>query len=292
MKQRDVRHATTRFGDIAYTDHGAGRPAVFVHGLFLNRLLWRHVIDRVADQRRCIAIDLPGHGATRAAAGVDLTFAGLAGMLEAFCDALGLETIDLVGNDTGGGIAQIFATRAASRLRSLTLTDCEVHDNCPPPALQTLVDASAAGRLGLLGQRMLADADFARQALSVGYEHPERLDAATLRAYLAPIFGSPERTQVFENLFAQCFRGAAHSQFVNAAPALADLHVPTLIVWGTADVFFGVKWAHWLARTIPAARQPVLLEGAKLFFPEERPEDLSRELRRFWQDVDTAVARA
>jgi pimeloyl-ACP methyl ester carboxylesterase len=284
MKQRNVRHVATRFGDIAYTDHGAGRPAVFVHGIFLNGLLWRHVIDRVADQRRCIAIDLPGHGATRAAAGVDLTFAGLAGMLEAFCDALGLETIDLV--------AQIFATRAASRLRSLTLTDCEVHDNCPPPALQTLVDASAAGRLGLLGQRMLADADFARQALSVGYEHPERLDEATLRVYLAPIFGSPERTQVFEDLFAQCFRGAAHSQFVDAAPALADLHVPTLIVWGTADVFFGVKWAHWLARTIPAARQPVLLEGAKLFFPEERPDELSGELRRFWQEVDATVALA
>jgi pimeloyl-ACP methyl ester carboxylesterase len=60
-----IKHVSTKFGDIAYVDSGSGPPTLFVHGVFLNNYLWRHVIDRVADMRRCIALDLMAHGATR-----------------------------------------------------------------------------------------------------------------------------------------------------------------------------------------------------------------------------------
>ena len=49
-------------------------------------------------------------------------------MVEAFLDALGIDKVDLVGNDSGGGIAQIFAARNPDRTRSITLTNCEVHE--------------------------------------------------------------------------------------------------------------------------------------------------------------------
>src|SRR6185295_13830433 len=51
-----------------------------------------------------------------------------AAMLLAFIDSLGLERVDLVGNDSGGGAAQILAAEHPERVRTLTLTDCEVHD--------------------------------------------------------------------------------------------------------------------------------------------------------------------
>jgi pimeloyl-ACP methyl ester carboxylesterase len=57
------------------------------------------------------------------------------------------------------------------------------------------------------------------------------------------------------------------------------LEASTLIVWGTDDVYFPVKWAHWLAEAIPGAKPPVELEGARLFFPEERAEKFNRLLR-------------
>jgi len=63
---------------------------------------------------------------------------------------------------------------------------------------------------------------------------------------------------------------------------LAQLQAPTLIVWGTADQFFGVSWARWLADTIPGARPVRFLEGARLFHPLERPAELSQALREFW----------
>jgi pimeloyl-ACP methyl ester carboxylesterase len=54
---------------------------------------------------------------------------------------------------------------------------------------------------------------------------------------------------------------------------------PALIVWATDDVYFPVKWAYWLAGTLPGAKDPIELPGARLFFPEERPDEFNRLLR-------------
>src|SRR5438045_9288824 len=104
------RHSiATRSGEISYIDVGTGPVALFVHGIATNHYLWRNVIGALSAQRRCIALDLPLHGRSPVADGQDLSLTALAAGLEDFCDALGLTGIDLVANDTGGAIAQIFA---------------------------------------------------------------------------------------------------------------------------------------------------------------------------------------
>ena len=131
-------HASRRFtevksGRIALFERGEGPAALFVHGVPLNGYHWRHVIDRLRHRRRCIAVDLMGLGYTEIAASQDVSFAAQARMLAEVIDALGLEKVDLIGNDSGGAVAQIFAARNPDRLRSLVLTNCDVHDGWPPP---------------------------------------------------------------------------------------------------------------------------------------------------------------
>ncbi len=58
--------------------------------------------------------------------------------------------------------------------------------------------------------------------------------------------------------------------------------MPTLVVWGTGDTFFDVSWAYWLRDTIPGATRVVTVDGARLFFPEERPMDLLPHLEQHW----------
>jgi pimeloyl-ACP methyl ester carboxylesterase len=107
------------------------------------------------------------------------------------------------------------------------------------------------------------------------------LSSEAIQAYLHPLFGAEERAQLFESLLRTCFLAPeCHSAFVLAG--LRTVRTPTLVVWGTADIFFDVKWAEWLRKTIPGTREVVMLEGAKLFFPEERPDELARALLRFW----------
>jgi pimeloyl-ACP methyl ester carboxylesterase len=276
---RNTKHVSTPFGIIAYTEHGAGPAALFVHGVFLNGYYWRHVIDRVADMRRCIAVDLLAHGGTGASDVQDLSFSAQADMLDAFCTALALEPVDLVANDSGGGIAQIFAARHPERIRSLTLTNCDTHDNWPLPAFQPVVRAAARGLYADLGPKMLADVALARTKFAPAYEHPERISAETFRTYLEPVFGTPAAIRNLERFITSL--DCRHT--VAVEPLLRRLQAPTLVVWGTDDVYFPVKWAYWLRDTIPGCRKVIELAGARLFFPEERPEELAQVLREHWQ---------
>src|SRR5207249_1938162 len=144
-------------GEIGYEERGSGPAALFVHGVFLNGHLWRHVVERVADVRRCFAVDLLGHGATRTPADADVSITAQAEMLEAFCEALDLGTVDLVANDSGTAIAQVFAARHPGRIRTLTLTNGDVHTNFPPEAASPMMAAARQGLIPAIGRQMLDD---------------------------------------------------------------------------------------------------------------------------------------
>jgi pimeloyl-ACP methyl ester carboxylesterase len=133
------RHATVPSGPVSFLDVGQGRAAVFIHGVITNSLLWRHVIGAVASEhRRCIALDLPGHGHTPAAIGdADVSLTGLAQRVIDLCDHLNLEQVDLVANDTGGAVAQIAAADLGDRLATLTLTNCDTEPNMRAANVQT-----------------------------------------------------------------------------------------------------------------------------------------------------------
>jgi pimeloyl-ACP methyl ester carboxylesterase len=69
------RHvATTRHGEISYLERGTGPTALFIHGVLLNGHLWDGAIEHLAGERRCVAVDLMGHGETRVAPDQDLSF--------------------------------------------------------------------------------------------------------------------------------------------------------------------------------------------------------------------------
>ena len=282
------RHtAATRSGEISYLDIGAGPVALFVHGVATNAYLWRHVMDALSSQRRCIAVDLPLHGQSPVTAEQDLSVAALAAGLDDFCDALGLTGIDLVANDTGGAIAQIFAARYPQRLATLTLTNCDTVDNLPPDAFKPIVELAAAGHLAPSAVEMFADLEAAAQvSFASGYEHLDRIDRDVIRSYLEPCFGTLERARQFERLLV-CL-DAGDLQAVTSQ--LKELTVPTLVVWGTGDEFFDVSWAYWLRDTIPGTTRVVTVDGARLFFPEERPMDLVPHLEQHWAAV--AAVRA
>jgi pimeloyl-ACP methyl ester carboxylesterase len=282
------RHtAATRSGEISYIEVGAGPVALFVHGIATNAYLWRHVMDALSGQRRCIAVDLPLHGQSPVTGEQDLSLAALAAGLDDFCEVLGLNGIDLVANDTGGAIAQIFAARYPQRLATLTLTNCDTVDNLPPDAFKPIVELAAAGHLAPSAVAMFADLEAAAQvSFASGYEHLDRIDREVIRSYLEPCFGTMERARQFERLLVSL--DADDLQAVT--PQLRELTVPTLVVWGTDDAFFDVSWAYWLRDTIPGTTRVVTVDGARLFFPEERPMDLVPHLEQHWAAV--AAVRA
>jgi pimeloyl-ACP methyl ester carboxylesterase len=272
----------TASGRIAYVEKGTGPVALFMHGVLLNGYLWRNQLEALADVRRCIAIDLLAHGDTEIDWKQDVSATANAQMIREFLDALRIDRADLVGNDSGGGIAQIFAALNPERVRSLALTDCDAHDNWPPDAFKPFLEMVAAGGLPTTLEAMLADKSVYRSAGALGpaYEHPERVTDATIETYLRPFLRSEHRVRDLER-FLLAF-DCRHTLAIERS--LRTLQAPTLIVWGTDDVYFDLRWSQWLADTIPGTRRRVALQGARIFLPEERADELNGELRAHWEE--------
>lgn len=271
------QHLATPSGEMAYTEFGEGPAALFVHGIATSSVLWRQVIEELRETSRCIAADLPAHGASPARD--DMSVRALADALADLCDSLRLGQVDLVGNDTGGAIAQVFASRHPGKLRSLTLTNCDCEENFPPPALAPIIDQAQQGTLAPIAVELAANEEnWAANPLSTGYQYPDRVPQDAWRDYLTGIAGTIERARDLERLLASLDAADIEA----ASGPLRTLNVDTLLVWGTADTTFPIKWAYHLRDLIPGAHEVIEIDGAKLFFPEERPEDLAPHLRRLW----------
>src|SRR5258708_29030994 len=131
---------------------------------------------------------------------------------------------------------------------------------------------------------MREDVGVVRTSVADGFEHPEQLSPEDFKSWLEPLFDSPASIRNIER-FITSFD---NKQTVAVGPLLRKLQAPTLIVWGTADVFFPVKWAYWLPGAIPGAREVVELDGAKLFFPWVRPVELANVLLGFCRSAPTS----
>src|SRR6201997_2150397 len=178
----------TPSGRIRYASAGSGPVALFVHGVVLNKHLWRHQLAGLSDIRRCIAVDLLAHGDTEIAPDQDVSVTANAKMLKEVLDALNIDQVDLVGDDSGGGIAQICAALNPERVRTLTLTNCDTHDNWPPEAFRPFVEMVATGGLSNTLNAMLADKSIYRSpsALGPAYERPETATDEDIDIYLGP----------------------------------------------------------------------------------------------------------
>jgi pimeloyl-ACP methyl ester carboxylesterase len=280
------RTVDTPTGPVSCIDIGEGPPALFIHGVGTNALLWDHAIRSIGDKRRCVALDLPLHGKTPAPADQDFELAALAEFVEGFCEAAELAAVDLVAHDTGGAVAQVFAATHPERLRSFCLTNCDTHDNVPPEAFKSTVELAASGALAAGAPALLADIESARELVfGSGYEDVTNLELDRVRSYLEPVLGTPVRARQFERLLL----ALAPDDLLAVEPELSRLSVPTLVVWGTDDVFFDLSWAYWLKNLIPGVTEVVEIEGGRLFFPDERADEFVAALEAHWASLDAVT---
>src|SRR5271170_2321306 len=132
---------------VAYVERGRGLAALFVHGSPLNGFQWRGALDRLQAHRRCIAPDVMGLGYTETPEGQPISPETQAEMLTMLLDSLHIDTVDLVANDSGGLVAQLFVAKYPHRVRTLLLTNCDVDENNPPKSFLPFVELAKKGTL-------------------------------------------------------------------------------------------------------------------------------------------------
>ncbi|MCE9670957.1 alpha/beta hydrolase [Myxococcus stipitatus] len=276
------RYLETRFGRIAYLERGTGDAALFLHGFPLNSFQWRGSIERLSPFRRCVAPDFMGLGYTEVAQGQSYAPAEQVAMLVTLLDRLSISTVDLVANDSGGAIAQLFLAHHPDRVRTVLLTNCDVETECPPAAVLPVIEMARKGTY--VDQWLapwLADKVLARSDQGIGgmtYTRPAELSDETIEYYFAPLVRSQRgRDQVHAYTLA-----LEANSLAGIGPALAKSTVPTRILWGTGDTIFSQSSADHLDKAFGNSRGVRRIPGARLFFPEEYPDLIAEEARALW----------
>ena len=278
------RFAETKFGRIAYVERGTADGALFLHGFPLNSFQWRGVLDPLSVHRRCVAPDFLGLGFTEVSENQSVAPNAQVEMLLALLDSLSIKSVDLIANDSGGAVAQLFVARYPQRARTLLLTNCDTERDSPPPAVHPVIELARAGKFAdefLVPS--VADKALARSengALgSLCYSKPGNPNDEAIDYYLGPLVSSPLRKSQ-ANAYAVAL---APNPLAGIELSLKRSHVPARIVWGMADKIFSQASPDYLDRTFPYSRGVRRIVGAKLFFPEEYPELIAEEALTLWR---------
>lgn len=282
---KERRFLDTSFGRIAYIDRGRGAPVLLLHGFPLSSFQWRGVIDRLSGTRRCLAPDTIGLGYTEVAAGQGVTPADQVRMITTFLDRLSIGKVDVIANDSGGAIAQLFLVAHPERVRSLLLTNCDVEPDSPPAAVLPIIELARKGTYpDIYLEPWLHHKDVARSANGLGgmcFSNPAHPTDAALEQYLAPLVSSPAR----KDLVNRYTLGLTPNPLQGITARLRECTTPTRIVWGMSDTIFSTRSPEYLAQTLPHVTGIRRIPAAKLFFPEEYPEVIVEEARALWRQV-------
>jgi pimeloyl-ACP methyl ester carboxylesterase len=267
---------------LSYVDAGTGPAVLFIHGLLGSHQHWAHLIRTLAAERRLIAPDLFGHGASAKPMG-DYSLGAHAATLRDLLDRLEIAQVTLVGHSLGGGIAMQFAYLFPERVARLVLLSSGGLGRELSPLLRAAAlpgaelvlpllasrwlrerTARVTGSLGRLGIRPDADLSEAWRGLGcLGDAESRGAFLATVRSVIDP---GGQTVTAWDHL-----------------PMATT--VPTMLVWGAKDRIIP-SWHAVTARTgFPGCRVEIF-ERAGHFPHLAQPERFAALLREFIADPD------
>jgi esterase len=136
-----------------YQSLGQGKPLILLHGLFGSADNWGSIAKHFSQYYQVISVDLRNHG--RSPHSESQTYTDMAEDLIELCDALNLDTIDLLGHSLGGKVAMQFATQYPERVDRLIVVDIAMRTY--PDAQTYLIDAMMAVDLSAVQSRSEVD---------------------------------------------------------------------------------------------------------------------------------------
>ncbi len=266
-----IRMATISLpaGTIHYDEVGPadGRPVVCVHGYLMGRELWAGLAERLAARGLRVLAPTWPMGAHPEPVN-DPTVPGVVRTIGAFLDALELEDLVLLGNDSGGALCQLVAVEHPERLGAMVLTNCDAFENFPPSFFKALVQAARVPAAFKAALAPMRTATARRSPLGFGllsHHDVDHLAGPWVRNAL-------DNDAVFENL-RQFTLTLRKELTLDAAERLPAFDRPVLFAWATDDRLFPRSDAERLAALLPDARIETITDS-RSFSMIDQPDHL------------------
>ncbi len=272
---------------IHYVDDGEGPLLLMVHGNPDWSFLYRDIILGLRDTFRCVALDFPGFGMSKAKEGWEFTPDEQAEVLVGFIEALDLRHVTMMVQDWGGPLGLWAAGRVPERMRALiigsTLAWPEYAQERPwwVRLMMGWYIGSEGGRARVMKGNQVA-VGYTSYGGNIG---PRKMSPEVKRAYLAP-FETPE-SRLPTWVFAHHLFGGAGLEFLTAVEkGLAPLgDLPVLFVWGTSDSYTTAKSDLPRFKTYFPNHTVALLEGVGHWYQEVAPDQTVAAVRSWWPEM-------
>ena len=252
---------------MAYTDTGAGRPIVLIHGYPFNRSLWNEQIAALSSAFRVIAPDLRGFGESEAS-DEPATMNRMAQDIALLLDHLEIPRATLGSLSMGGYVTFAFYKQFASRVRALILADTRAQADTEEAKQTRAQQAEKALAEGMNG---IADAMLPKlltpETVSKRPEIVKRVRDMMLKT-------KPEGA-------AGALRGMAERE--DQTSLLSKITVPALILVGAEDAITPVADSEKMHQAIKGSRL-VVLENAGHVSNIERTEKFNEALLDFLKE--------
>ena len=277
MPSIDLPHGTVQYR-VAGPDDATAPPVVFVHGFLVSATLWSATADALAVAGvRSFAPDWPlGSHTISLGAAADQSPRGIAGQILAFLEALALDNVTLVGNDTGGALCQFVLDSDASRIGRVVLTNCDAFTTFPPAPFDLMFKAFRRPNAIRALMAPMRPTAVRHSPAGFGLLVNEPLDPDQTRAWVEPCLTDAAIRQDVARFAQQ----VDPTDLNRASQNLARFDGPALLVWGAADRFFKLDFAHRLCDTFADARL-VEIEDGRTFIPHDEPARLANEIAAF-----------
>ena len=239
---------------------GLGVPVLLLHGFGADLNTWMFTQPALAEGRRVIALDLPGHGgsAKNVSAGDAESLTGVVG---AALDALSVERVHLIGHSMGGAVAALLALRRGERVASLTLiASAGLGAEINAAFIDGFVRASRRREATEVLNLLVYDPALVSRTMVEDVLRYKRLDGVTAAL-----------TRIAEACFAD------GRQSLDIAAEIAALPLPVQIIWGREDRIIPVSHAEALAARLPVH----IFEQAGHLPHMEQAGEVNRLIKRF-----------
>ncbi len=263
MKENPIRKTQVNALTIGYQDQGEGDVLLFLHGGVSDSRYWQDQLEAFSDAYRVVAWDAPGCGASDAPP-EDYHLADYADTLAAFCHQLGINHPHVLGISFGGGLAISFANRHPHIPKTLILVSAYAGwaGSLPPEEVERRLEKGSS-------QTDKDPVEVAEMWLpSLFYSEPKQEVKAREQAIIADFH--PSGSQIMLEAFADA----------DLQPALAEIDVPTLLLYGEKDERSPIDVAKDLHHQIPGS-ELATLPGVGHVINLEAPERFEALVRPF-----------
>ena len=277
VKTIDIGGAELTYADLG---EGDGSPILFVHGLGGNWQNWLECLPRAAQERRAIAVDLPGFG-NSPMPDEDISISLYARTIDHLLEALGIDSVVYVGNSMGGFIGAELAIHHPARVERLVLGSAAGISSTTRARRPTVTMFRVSGIMSSAAlarsRDVVARPRLRHAALSAVMRHPSHMRHDILLEIM-PGSNAPGFMPALNALLAYDFTNR-----------LGEIRCPTLLIWGREDMLVPVADADEYERLIEGSRKVIFDETGHVPMLE-RPQAFNDCLMEFVGEGPKAAA--